>query len=88
MNKKRCESAYKNKVQILTMTPESWSRSYAGSYFEVSKYTKRQARSLKNEKYIISLPEIKIGKKMSSVTIPLFIYQDDENSRLLLGRKG
>ena len=39
----------REKIQILTLVPDSWSRAYASSYFNVSEYLVRQARELKKQ---------------------------------------
>ena len=65
MKEKIKTSSFNEIVQILTMTPESWSREYAAKYFEVSEHLIRKARLLKSEKGVFSLPTNKIGKKLS-----------------------
>ena len=77
------------KLQILTMTPESWSRKYAAEYFNVSEYLICKARKLKTQKGIMSLPTNKVGKKLPVELINLVeaFYQDDEYSRLMPGKK-
>ena len=52
-------------VQILTMTPESWSREYAANYFDVSEHLVRKARNLKSEKGILSFPDKKVGRSVA-----------------------
>ena len=49
----------KRKIQILTLTPESWSRKYASEYFEVSEHLIRHARKLKSENGILAIPDKK-----------------------------
>ena len=69
MNDKLKEADYHTKVQILTLTPTSWSRKYAAEYFNVSEYLIRTARNLRQEKGIISKPEPKRGKSLSAETL-------------------
>ena len=49
MKEKLKVSDYKTKIQILTHTPESWSRKKASKFFDVPEYTIRAARKLKEE---------------------------------------
>ena len=55
MKEKIKNSNFNMKLQILMMTPESWSRKYAAEYFNVSEYLIRKARKLKTQKGIMSL---------------------------------
>ena len=58
MKEKLKTSDYKTKIQVLTLTPESWSRRQADEFFEESEYSIRVARKLKEEKGILSVPNI------------------------------
>ena len=49
--------SYHHKVQMLTLTPKSWTCTMISSYFEVSEYLVRIAKKVKNEHGILSLPE-------------------------------
>lgn len=82
-------STYREKVQILTLVPESWTIKYASNYFEVSEYLIRQARELKRSSGILAIPEKKTGKILQKGTIEQVIsfYEDDEHSRLMPGKK-
>ena len=68
-DKLKLATAYSSKIQILTVTPESWSRKKAAQYFEVSEYQVREARRLKNENGILSKPSKKQGKTLSVNTV-------------------
>ena len=57
-------SSFNEAVQILTMTPESWSREYAAQYFNVSEHLVRKACSLKSENGVFSLPNKKNWKEV------------------------
>ena len=89
MKEKKKPSSFNEIVQILTMTPEFSSREYAAKYFEVSEHLIRNARLLKSEKGVFSLPTNKIGKKLSKEVAVLVenFYQDDEYSRMMPGKK-
>ena len=80
---------FNTRTQILTLTPESWSRKYAAEFFNVSEYLIRRGRELKKEKGILSKPNVKSGKQLSKETIDLveMFYQDDQYSRLMAGKK-
>ena len=82
-------SDYKNKLKILTLTPESWTRDYASNYFEVSVNAIRTARHMKRESGILSLPLNKIGKSvpLNVVSVVQSFYEDDEYSRTMSGKK-
>lgn len=59
------------KIQILTLAPESWSKEKVMKEFNVSEYMVRQARKLKREKGILAIPDPKKGKTLSENTIKL-----------------
>ncbi|KAG1648959.1 Cytochrome P450 9e2 [Nymphon striatum] len=89
MKEKLKDTDYTKKVQILTPTPESWSRTYAASYFGVSEYLIRKSRQLKKDKGILALPSKTTGKEVSKETIDLVKshYLDDEYTRQMPGKK-
>ncbi|KAK2727367.1 hypothetical protein QYM36_008007 [Artemia franciscana] len=73
------------KVQILTLVPESWSKKKVATEFQVTKYMVKQARKLKREKGILAIPDPKNSNTLSKNTVKLVtdFYQSDENSRVL-----
>ena len=77
------------KIKILTLSPESWSRSKVASFFNVSEYIVREARKVKESKGILELPDVKKGRKLSEEVKQdvLLFYEDDEYSRLMPGTK-
>jgi hypothetical protein len=79
----------RQKIQILTIAPASWSIEKTKTEFNVSTYMVRQARKLAKEKGILELPEQKKGKVLSEETRRCVIdfYCDDEYSRLMPGKK-
>ena len=89
MKEKLSTSSNSEKIQILTLVPDSWSRKDCAEYFNVSEYLIRSARNLKQKKGILAKPDPKKGKTMSQQTIDLVhaFYQDDEYSRQLPGKK-
>ena len=44
-------------IQMLTLVPDDWSIPKTADYFEVTQYTVKQARRLKQEKGVLSTPE-------------------------------
>ena len=82
-------ASFPEKVQLLTLVPDSWSRTYAAKEFSVSEYLIRKARELKHEKGILAVPNPKRGKTLLAETVLLVtaFYEDDEYSRQLPGKK-
>ena len=83
MKEKLVTTSNTEKLQILTLVPNSWSRKYCSEYFGVSEYLIRSARELKQRKGILPQPSQKKGKAMAQETIDLVhaFYEDDEYSR-------
>lgn len=79
----------REKIQILTITPKSWSRRKSAEKFNVSEYLVRKARTLANEKGILALTEPKHGRNLPQETIDTaqLFYEDDEFSYMLPGAK-
>ena len=71
------------------MTPSSWSVRKTAEVFDVSNYMVRKAFRLREEKGILATPEAKKGSVLPDTVQPLVkeFYCDDENSRLLPGKK-
>ena len=82
-------SGYREKIQILTLVPEVWSRKKSASVFGVSEYLIRKSKTQKVEKGILSLPGQKMGKRVSGETMNQVktFYEDDEFSRQMPGRR-
>ena len=82
MKEKLKVSNKREKIQILTLTPESWSLRKIAKEFKVSKATARKGRILKEEKGILAVPQPVIGKRLIERTVNsvLKFYQNDENS--------
>ena len=73
----------REKIQILTLTPKSWSLQKMTKEFKVSKATAPKARILREEKGILAVPQPVIGKRLSEKTVNsvLEFYQNDEYSQ-------
>ena len=89
MKEKLKVSNKREKIQILNLTPESWSLRKTAKEFKVSKATARKARILRKEKGILAVPQPVIRKRLSEKTVNgvLELYQNDEYFRQLPGKK-
>ena len=56
MKEKLVTASNTEKLQILTLVPDSWSQKYCSEYFGVSEYLIRSARELKQRKEILAQP--------------------------------
>ena len=88
MKEKLVTASNTEKLQILTLVPDSWSRKYCSEHFRVSEYLIRSERELKQRKGILAQPSHKKGKAMAQEIIDLVhaFYDDDEYSRQLPGK--
>ena len=89
IKEKLTNSSYAEKVQLLTLAPDSWSREYCSKYFNVSEYLVRKARELKMISGILATPLPKKGKSLPQQHIDVIVnfYKSDENSRQMAGKK-
>ena len=89
MKEKLITALNTEKLQILTLVPDSWSQKYCSEYFGVSEYLIRSARELKQRKGILAQPSQKKGKAMAQETTDLVhaFYEEDEYSRQLPRKK-
>ena len=78
----------REKIQILTLSPESWSRSKIIDFFNVTQYQVREARKLLEAKGILAIPDKKgCGLADEIVKDVLSFYEDEEYSRQMPGQK-
>lgn len=89
MKEKCAISTKQKKLQILTMSPSSWSIKKTAEEFNVSEYMVKKARSLKQSHGVFSEPSPKHGKELSPETQKAVVefYEDDEYTRLCPGKK-
>ena len=89
MREKLKNASYPQKIQILTLVPDKWSRELAAKQFGVSEYLIRTARDLKKVGGILAIPEPKRGKSLPQETLDKVrqFYEDDEYSRQMPGKK-
>lgn len=80
-------NARREKIQILTLAPPSWSKKKICEVFQVSEYSVRKARELLKSKGILALPEPRKGQLLQVDTINKVIefYENDEYSRIMPG---
>jgi hypothetical protein len=76
-------------LSLLTLAPVSWSLQQTATFFSVSVNEVRRSRILKEEKGVLSRPDPKISRKISDSEKDIIqnFYMDDDNSRLMPGRK-
>ena len=77
------------KVQILTILPQSWSIRKIEEEFGATNYMVRKAKQLVNTRGILSTPNPKPGKMLSNDTVKLVynFFENDEISRCMPGKK-
>lgn len=87
--KLRTNITRREKIQLLTIAPKSWSRRKVAEKLNVSEYLVRKARAVCNEKGILAMPEPKEGRKLPKETIEAVkqFYEDDEFSYMFPGAK-
>ena len=89
IKEKLTTATYSEKIQILTLAPDSWSHRYCAEDFIVPEYLVRTASELKKVKGILAKPAQKQGKVISQNTIDLVLsmYEDDGFSLQIPGKK-
>ena len=89
MREKLKTASYPEKIQILTLILDKWSREYISKQFDVSEYLIETARELKKVGGILAKPAPKKGKTLPQETLDLVqsFYEDDEYSRQMPGKK-
>ena len=80
MKEKLVIASNTEKMEMLTLVPDSWPQKYCSEYFGVSKYLIQSARELKQRKGILAQPSQRKSKAMAQETIDLIhaFYEDDE----------
>ena len=73
MKEKLVTALNTEKLQILTLVPDSWSQKYCSEYFGVSEYLIRSARELKQRKGILAQPSQKKIKQWLKKQLILFM---------------
>ena len=86
LKEKMVVSTRSEKLQLLTLVPESWtSEKIMGTFPETTQYMVRQSRKLREEKGILGAPDKRKGRKLQQETINLVksFYCSDEISRMM-----
>ena len=80
---------YKDKIQLLTLIPDSWTIQRAVDYFGVTEYAVKKAVALRDTQGILAVPKIYSRQRISQETLTAVknMYIDDEYSRMLPGQK-
>ena len=83
MREKLKVSKKRKKIQILTLTPESWSLQKTAKEFKLSNTTAQKTRILRKAKGTLDVRQPVIGKRLSEKTVNsvLEFYQNDEYSQ-------
>ena len=83
------ETKRSEKIQLLTLVPNSWSFNDIVKYFWVTDYMVRSARSLLTTDGICSKPPTRKGRSLSDETNKIIInfYCDNKNTRIMPGAK-
>ena len=82
-------SSYQEKIQILTLKPDSWTTEKTCNFFDTTKHAVQKAINLKKQEGILSMPKRAKQKGISSEDLQVVtnFFNDDEYSRQLPGRK-
>lgn len=82
-------TAESQKLLILTLAPKSWSVEKLATEFNTTKHRSSKAKHLVREYGILTAPDSKLGKRLIDSTVGLIrkFYENDENSRIMPGKK-
>ena len=90
LKKKFKETTSKSeKLQILTVLPQSWTHKKIQYVFQTSEYMARKSKQLIREKGIHSSPNPRLGHSLPCKTVDLIknFYESDDISRAMPGKK-
>ena len=89
LNKFVTTTSFKQKVQILTLVPESWTIEQTVTYFSTTKYLVKKARKLVQLEGPLSTSSARKSFKVPYDTIQKVIdfYYNDDNTRVCPGKK-
>ncbi|GBL81974.1 hypothetical protein AVEN_50555-1 [Araneus ventricosus] len=79
----------REKIQVLTIAPQSWSSKRVSTEFDVTEYMARKTRDFRLRKGILAIPGSRIVNKISQKVMGTakFLYEDDEYSMMMPGAK-
>ena len=77
------------RIQLLTLIPEHWSRERAVSFFNVTEYMVRTARNVTKEKGILGMPDSIHRHGLSDELLARVksFYEEDQISHMCAGKK-
>ena len=77
------------RIQLLTLIPEHWSRERAVSFFNVTEYMVRTARNVKKEKGILGIPDSIHRHGLSDELLARVksFYEEDQISHMCAEKK-
>ena len=83
MQEKLKTASYSEKIQILILVPDKWSRIYCSEYFNVFEYIVWTSHEIKKLGGILAKPAPKKGKTINTDTLHLEtnVYGNDNFSR-------
>ena len=90
LRKKYDESSSKSgKLQVLSVLPQSWTLQRIEKEFGTTYHMARLSKQLVSSKGVLSTPNSRPGKTLSASTVQLVtdVYQSDETSRMMPGKK-
>ena len=81
-------NSYKEKQQLLTMKPKSWSVQKFAEFFEVSEYLVRESQNLKSAGGMLATPTYKSRYKLpeSMLEAVAVFYENDGYTRIMPGK--
>ena len=89
MQEKLKAASYSQRIQILTLVPNKWSRMYCSEYFNAFEYLVWTPHEIKKVGGILEKPAPKKGKTITTETLHLEtnVYEDDNFSRSVPEKK-
>ena len=90
LKEKVATASRREKIKLLTIVPETWSRKKVANYFGVTDHVVRRSRQLKTDKGILGDPDPKKGGRSLSDDIKqrvIAFYESEEYSRICPGKK-
>ena len=79
MQEKLKTTSYSERIQILTLVPDKWSRMYCSEYFNIFEYLVWTSHEIKKVGEILAKPAPKKGKAITTETLHLVtnVFEND-----------
>ena len=89
LKEKFVTSCIRDKLQILTLVPTSWSAEETRNFFNTNEYMVKKSRKLLKEDWILSKGKNKVGNRLGKdvETHVQAFYYDDDISRISANKK-